>query len=196
VLAFAPNTRDVRLGESFVLTYKFKDVVSATLSPTGTTLNLNLDKIEIRPERVGTLEYEVAALNADGKVARKSFTVNVTDPSKATIVSFNATPLRLPDGGGTVTVSWQAANATRVEIWLGTDERSRQTVESVGTTVYSLSAKTTIRLVAYDAAGKPVRKALTVQIEPKPEPPTEEPSIPPIDDKVPPIEGEKSTGGG
>ncbi|RYG66357.1 hypothetical protein EON77_17525, partial [bacterium] len=106
ILVLEPSAKSVRVGQSFVLKYKFNEAVtSAKISPLAKDLDLGLDSIQIDVDTPGAMEYTVVATNKDGKRVSKSFTINVIDPSDASIVDFTVSPKEV-ESGAAVTIRW------------------------------------------------------------------------------------------
>ncbi|MFZ4507679.1 MAG: hypothetical protein ACOYON_08305 [Fimbriimonas sp.] len=162
------NPKQVRLGQPFVLRYQFgESVVKATLSPTNQDLNLSMKQIEVTPLRAGKLDYEVVVENKEGKIARRAFSVEAIDTSDATILAFQTDTQNLPIGGGPIAVSWQVTNAERVELQVG-GENQKMVLDPQGTTTVNISAKTMLKLIAYDQKGRSISRMITINVEPFP----------------------------
>lgn len=170
--ALSVDRSDIKLGESFVLKYKFSgQVESAVLQPLGTTLDPTLDEREITPNRSGNLTYTVVARNSEGTQAERSVTVNVVDESDARILAFSSSAKAVPEDDATVTLNWQVAGADRVELKAGVNPSS--VVGSLGTQAFQLDGKTTFTLIAFDRKGRKVKKTLVVDIMPAITPPSD-----------------------
>ncbi len=161
-----PSARSVRVGQSFVLKYGFNAAVtSAKISPLAKDLDLALDAIQIPTDTPGTIEYTVVAENKAGKRVTKSFKVEVTDPSEASVVDFAATP-KTVEPNGTVTVSWTVTGAAAIRLsYAGRDE---DLATGSGTRTISVAAKTTFTLRATDGRGKSVSRSVTVRVKAPP----------------------------
>lgn len=155
----------IRLGEAFVLHYKFSgEVQSAVLQPSGITLDPALDEREIQPNRQGKLTYTIVARNSAGDQAERSVTVNVVDESDARILGFSASAKEVPAENATVTISWQVAGADRVELRGGTANGT--VVGSLGSQTFDLDGKTAFTITAFDRKGRKIVKSLTVNVLP------------------------------
>jgi hypothetical protein len=178
ILSCRPDRNRIRLGESFVLAYSFNAAVTkATLGPTGQELDPLISRLEIRPNTSGRILYEVVATNADGKAAKKQFTVEVVDESDATILDFHAEPTVVNPDEGRVKLMWQVTNAARVELRPSSGDPIQ--VEAEGSRDMPITAKTTYTLVALDQKGRKTTRNVTVSIQtpnPMPDPVPYEPT--------------------
>lgn len=155
----------LKLGEPFVIRYKFNSAVTkAKLSPSNEVLDLNLSQMEVKPLRSGKLDYEIVAENKDGKVVRRAFSVDVVDASEAAILAFSTDTVKLPLGGGPVSVTWQVSNAARIELQVGS-ESQRMVLQPEGSTVINIAQKTMLKLIAFDSKGRSVTRTTTIEVE-------------------------------
>ena len=163
ILTLTATPVKVKLGQPFVLNYKFNpNVTRAVLGPTNQELVLSLDSLEITPTRSGTLVYTVAAYNANGIAVTKTISVTVFDESDASIISFDASPVEVSPENGKVTVSWQVSNAVRVELRDSTGLAMK--VDPSGTHDFTITSKTTYTLYAVDAKNRPSVRKITVNV--------------------------------
>lgn len=169
ITSLETSSKQVRVGQSFILRYKFNDAVtSAKISPLARDLDLELDSIQIDTDTPGTMEYTVVAQNKEGKTVSKKFSVEVTDPSDATIVEFSVSPKEV-ETDGSVTVRWSVTGASIIRLeYAG---RSQDLTTQSGTIEIPVTAKTTFTLRALDARGKAVSKSGTVRVKAPPTPP-------------------------
>ncbi len=169
---FSIEPTTVGLGQPLAVRYRASNASRLTLSPPGMDLNPSVPEVEIKPERTGTIEYTLVAVNQNGEADRKTVKVTVVDVSLAKVVAFAATPEKLADGPGVVRLDWQLTNAVRAElVYNGTKQKVDPTE---GTMEIELQKTTTFRLVAYDSDGKTVEKTITVSVA-EPQPPAEPP---------------------
>ncbi len=164
-----PTSSKVRVGQSFVLKYKFNEhVTSAKISPLARDLDLTLDSIQIDTDTPGTMEYTVFAENKEGKRVSKSFKIEVTDPSDARILAFSVSPKEV-ESNTPVTIRWSVSGASviRLEFAGGGQELPTQS----GTIEIPVTVKTTFTLRVVDTRGKAVTQSGTVRIKAPPEPP-------------------------
>ncbi|MCX7799680.1 MAG: hypothetical protein N2109_04985 [Fimbriimonadales bacterium] len=167
---FSISPTTIELGQPLAVRYRARNAARLTLSPPGIDLNQAAPEVEIKPERLGTIEYTLVAVNDKGESDRKTIKVTVVDPSQAKVVAFAASPEKLTAGPGLVRLEWQLTNAVRAElIYNGTKQKVDPTE---GFQEVDVQKTTTFRLVAYDSEGRTVEKAITVTVVP-PEPPTE-----------------------
>jgi hypothetical protein len=182
----------IRLGESFILRYKFgPGVASAVLGPVSQELNLALTSVQITPNQVGNIDYEVVATNKLGRTARRGFRVTVYEESEAGIVSFTASSLSVGPGDAPITLAWQTSGAARVV--LSTSTGLNETVDSEGRRDFMIAANTRFTLTAFDVRGRAVSRTLRVAYlepvaEPEPETPTDTNPGEPFPETVPPLE--------
>jgi len=164
---FSIEPTTVGLGQPLAVRYRASNATRLTLSPPGMDLNPSVPEVEIKPERTGTIEYTLVAINEKGATDRKTVKVTVVDVSQAKIVAFAANPEKLTEGPGVVRLEWQLTNAVRAEL---VSNGTRQKLEPTeGSLEVELQKTTTFRLVAYDSDGKTVEKTITVTVvEPKP----------------------------
>ncbi|MER3496745.1 MAG: hypothetical protein C4320_08260, partial [Armatimonadota bacterium] len=150
-----PSKTTVRVGQSFVLKYKFNDAVTkAKISPLAKELDLALNSIQITPDTPGKMEYTVVAENSDGKRVQKSFTIEVDDPSLAVIGSLTVDPKEVPAGGGEVTVRWSTTGASTLKLLYEGKEEDLPTLSGDRSFTITRSGKITLR--ALDGRGKEV----------------------------------------
>lgn len=188
-LTFEPAK--IRLGEPFVIHYKFGgEVSSAVLQPSGAILDTALSDREVTPTRAGKLTYTVVARNSEGHQVTKSFDVFVVDESDAKILAFQPSTklVRLIDGK--VTFTWQVTGAERVEI--KPSGQGSVAVDSTGSLDFPLSTKTEFVLTAFDSKGRRTNAKSVVDIEQAPKP-----AVPKPDAGTDPANGNTSgtTGG-
>ena len=169
ITTLEPSAKSVRVGQSFVLKYGFNEAVtSAKISPLAKDLDLSLDSIQIATDTPGTMEYTVVAENKAGKRASKSFKIEVTDPSQASIVDLLATP-KAVDPDGVVSVSWTVTGASAIRLTYG--DKFEDLATANGTRQIPIAQKTTFTLRATDARGKSVSRSVTVRVNAPPAPP-------------------------
>lgn len=179
ITSLAPSAKTVRVGQSFVLKYAFNEAVtSAKISPLGKELDLSLDSIQIPTDTPGAMEFTVVAENKAGKRTSKSFTIDVTDPSQASIVDFLATPKEV-ESDGMVTVTWTITGASAIRLTYG--DKFEDLTTATGTREIPITAKTTFTLRATDARGKSVSRSVTVRVK-APPPPAEPATNDPAND--------------
>ncbi len=155
----------VKLGTSFELGYTLgPSVVKAVLEPVNTTLDPNLNRMDITPARSGDMEYTVVATNKDGKSVRQSIKVTVYEESDAKIIAFSPSNVSVPASVGRVTVSWQVLGAVRVEL-TSTPGETKQ-VDLSSSMDFTLTAKTTFTLTAYDSQGRTASQTKVVDLLP------------------------------
>jgi hypothetical protein len=164
ILQMSAEPTQVKLGQPFELRYKFNDAVTkAVLGPLGQDLDRSLDRIEITPNRLGSIEYTIVASNAQDIKVRKTVTVNVVDQSDAIILAFDATPPLLKPEDTKVTVSWQVNGADRVELVGANGETIL--VEPTGSREFNVFGKTIFTLTAMDKKARKVVRKLTVTVQ-------------------------------
>jgi hypothetical protein len=172
------NDSTVKLGEPFILSYKFNEgVVRAVLSPNNVTLDPALPNISIPTTTAGRTTYTVTAYNKANKTVAKTFSVHVVDVSDATIISFLASPNPVPSTENRVNLTWSVIKAVRVQLKASGRPLNIDETSTSGSVEVDISSKTTYTLTAYDEKGRPTNKNVVVNIQKPPEP---EPDAPPI----------------
>ncbi|MBV6457992.1 MAG: hypothetical protein HONBIEJF_01113 [Fimbriimonadaceae bacterium] len=168
--AFEITPRNLKLGESFLVRYKFNDgVVRAVLSPPGQTLDLKVDTIKLVADLKGSQEYKIIAENSAGKTVTRSIKVNVVEASAATIVVFSADRTEVTETDGRVVLNWQLTNAARLEL---SDGKSTEVLEnSTGSREVVVLEDTTFTITGYDEKGLTVKKSIKVKVKKEPPPP-------------------------
>ena len=83
--------------------------------------------------------FTLTATNAVGTVTATT-SVAVAAPTAPTITSFMATPATLPQGGGTVTLSWNTADSTTLSIDNGVGDVTGLTSKPVSVVFLTLAA--------------------------------------------------------
>ena len=162
IVVFEPNKKEVRKGETFVLRYEFKNVASAKLAPLGKDLDLALNELQIGTDTEGTAEYTVVALNKEGKSVRRSFKIEVTDPSTAAILDFSVSPKEV-EAGQSVTIRWSVTGAAAIRLeYAGTGQ---DLPSQTGTIEVPVEKRTTFTLRAIDGRNKAVTRTGAVKIK-------------------------------
>ncbi|MEZ0327875.1 MAG: hypothetical protein ACAH95_18420 [Fimbriimonas sp.] len=173
ILRMTADPPRVRLGEAFILRYKFGEaVVRGVLSPTGTELDPAISELEVTPSRAGKLEYTVVAYNKSGQTVRKTLEVTVVDESDARIAVFRAEPMIVQAPDTSTTLNWLVTGAVRVELKVNGQV---MTVEPSGPARYDISSKSEFVMTAYDSKGRSVTRKLTVDYKEAAPPPTDPP---------------------
>jgi hypothetical protein len=186
------SSHRVKLGTSFVLSWKVKNATKVAIAPVADNLSPDLEQYSITPTTTGEQSYTFIAFNTEGKTEKKTVTVEVYDESDAAIVSFSASPKTVKESEGSKTIlSWHVTNADHVELTVGSEAPIAVGPDEVGREI-TVGAKTTFILTAYDTKARKVARKVTVDYE-KTEiviepttggtPPTQDPPIP---DKIPP----------
>lgn len=173
---FSITPTTIELGQPLAVRYRASNASRLTLSPPGIDLNQAAPEVEIKPERLGTIEYTLVAVNEKGEADRKTIKVTVVDASLAKVVAFAATPEKLTDGPGLVRLEWQLTNAVRAELIHNGIKQKVDPTE--GFQEIEVQKTTTFRLVAYDSEGRTVEKAITVTVVPPEVPTDNEPPTP------------------
>lgn len=169
---FEITPREVKMGESLLIRYKLSgDIRRATLEPTNQELDPDLEQLRITADIRGSVTYTLVAENSAGIVVRKPIKVNVIEGSGASIVLFKVEPAGLPEEGGNVKISWQLANAERIELSVGGEQF---VVEPSGTRDMVITSSTVFTLTGYDKEGRTVTRMLNVEVAP---PPTLDPPV-------------------
>ena len=164
ILEFAIKPEKVRMGDTFLVTYKLgPSVTEARLMPVDRPLEIGGDSIQLKADMLGTVVYKLIAKNADGKVVDKSVTVNVIQQSKASITSFVVTPTQVGPLTNRVTVEWTCAQAAKVQLIVG-----NQTIDldvNGGKQDVTVLKDGTITLVATDVEGLSVQQQIEVKMK-------------------------------
>lgn len=183
ILVLKPSATQVRVGQSFVLTYKFDEaVIGAKISPLAKDLDLTLDSIQIPTDTPGTLEYTVVAQNKAGKRVSKSFSIEVIDPPTSSILEFSVSPKEV-DPDATVTIRWSVTGASAIRLdYAG---RGQDLPTQSGSIEVAVTTKTTFTLRAIDSRGKATIRSGTVRVKAPPPPvvlPEDGVDVPPTND--------------
>lgn len=168
---FEITPKEVKFGESLLIRYKLSgDIRKATLEPTGQELDPDIEQLRITADLRGEVTYTLVAENSAGAVVRKPVKIRVVEGSSASIVVFKVEPIDLPVEGGNVRISWQLANAARVELSVGGEQ---SVIEPTGTREVIITSTTEFTITGYDDEGRTVTRSLTVKVAPPPalEPP-------------------------
>lgn len=151
----------IKLGEPFVLHYKVgPSVTSLVLQPSGLDLDPALDEREIVPSRSGKLEYTLVARNSANQQVEKAFTVNVVDESDARIQFFTSSAKKVTQDDPHIVLNWKVYSAEGVEV--GPAGQTPTSVDPAGSMEFTLSAKTTFILTAFDAKGRKTTQSIVV----------------------------------
>jgi hypothetical protein len=163
----------VRLGESFVLRYRFNDSVErAILTPRNIDLDLRVNEIEVTPARDGTQPYTVVATNRAGQSVQRTVQVQVVDESDARIPVLRATPESIQGPDDRVRIEWFITGAVRAELAYGTQT---MTISNEGSMDFAVTERTVFAITAYDNRARPVTRRITVEYLPPPPPPVNPP---------------------
>jgi len=183
------SAKRVKLGSSFVLSWKVSHAAKVAIAPILDDLSPDLEQQQITPTATGVQTYTFIAFNSEGKAEKKTVSVEVYDESDATILSFTADPTSVKEEeGGKTTLAWQVTNAERVELTIGNaapvsvnDTESREIV---------IGAKTSFILTAYDSKARKTVNKITVNFEKRDivvdPPPTGVTTADPIPNSIPP----------
>lgn len=165
--SFNISPRTVNKGEKVKVTYRVSSsVTKLTLSPPGMILDPKIDTIHITADIVGPNPYNLVAENSAGKTVRKTITVTVVDPTLPRIDEFKATPEKIDGDAGSVTLSWQTANAARIELSDGATVT--EITEMSGVRAIVVMKTTEFVLTVTDAAGRKTSKRVRVEVKPVP----------------------------
>jgi hypothetical protein len=127
----------------------------------------------VTPDR--TTEYVLTVVNVKQTVSSK-VTITVTEKSKSTIDIFTATPGTV-DPGGTVTLTWRATGASKVDIDHGIGEVDYQ----AGTVDVKPMKTTKYQITATDNEGHTATQSITVVVKQPPVDPTGTETVSPSD---------------
>ncbi len=171
ILQFEAESRSLKLGQAFLLRYKFNDsVVRALLLPMQKELDVREDSIRLTADEAGRLTFTLKAFNDQGRSVEQQVTLNVQRVSEARIAKFTVSPKELPTGGGEVLVEWAVVDALRIELVFAGSTTTLE--EAAGARALSITESTQFKLVAYDRDNVAVAsEAVTVKVQPA-EPPT------------------------
>lgn len=165
--SFNITPRTVNKGEKVKVTYRVSSsVTKLTLSPPGMILDPNIDTIHITADMVGSNPYNLVAENASGKTVRKTITVVVVDPTLPRIDEFKSTPEKIDGDAGSITLSWQTANAARIELSDGAT--TTEIAESSGVRALVVMKTTEFVLTVTDGQGRKASKRIRVEVKPVP----------------------------
>lgn len=182
---FNIEPRNLKLGESFLVKYKFgPGVTRAVLSPPGQQLDLKVDTIKLTADLKGSLDYKIVAENAEGKTVSQTIKVTVVEASAATIVAFTSDRQEVSATDGRVTLRWQVADAVRIEL---SDGKNTEVLDAAtGQRDLVVLNDTVFTLTAFDSKGLTVKKTVAVKVKAPP-------PVPPPNDTA---GGDAPTGGG
>jgi hypothetical protein len=171
IIEFDINPRQVKVGQSFIVHYKFNDAVSkATLVPTNQILDPKIDSVMITAHEPFSLPYRIVAENSKGKSTQtKPIRVQAILASDASIAYFSADPQTVDAAVGKTKISWQTSNAVRAVLYIN-GQRTDLPATS-GETMIDITGNTELILVGFDTKGLEVRKKLTVKFKAPPPPP-------------------------
>lgn len=166
VLQFDASPKRVKLGNPFLLTYRFGDsVTKAILSPTNQALDPAIEKLYITPSVVGITEYNVIVYNTDGKTKRsRALRVEAFEESDATILDFSSSSLKVKPQDGKVTISWQVTNAQLLKLQ-ATPGNVVALPQMQGSMDIPITAKTTFTLMAFDSKNRKATKSIIVEVD-------------------------------
>ncbi|MCC7434322.1 MAG: hypothetical protein IT363_06520 [Methanoregulaceae archaeon] len=165
VTAFEIKTREVAPGESFFVSYRVKDAIKATLSPSGQILDPKLESIQVEaPSQPGVVRYFIVAENAAGQTAKsRTINVNVAAKPEANIVVFRADPMEVDPLVGKCKISWQITGAVRAELVVDGQTLALETTE--GEMTLDVTKTVPVVLIGYDANGLTVKKSATITLK-------------------------------
>jgi hypothetical protein len=175
ISALSASPTRVKVGASFVLSYKFNEaVVNAMLGPDNVPLDPTLSRVEVQipaDAKIGNATYEVSAKNKLGQAVVKSIQVEVYDEADSAILEFKTSRTSVEPLDNAVTISWHITRAARVE--LKSSNGDLLEVEPKGEREFVILKKTTYTITAFDDRGRRLTRQVTVNYEePKPEVPT------------------------
>ncbi len=184
------SAKRVKLGSSFVLSWKVSNATKVAIAPILDDLSPDLEQQQITPNATGVQTYTFIAFNSEGKTAKKTVSVEVYDESDATILSFTADPESVKEvDGGKTTLAWHVTNAETVELTIGNAAPVSVSAVETGREVV-IGAKTSFILTATDAKARKTVKKVTVNFEKKDvvidPPPTGVTTADPIPNTIPP----------
>jgi len=163
------SPKRVKLGQPFQIKYSISGkVTQLLLEPTGQTIDIALDRVEITPVATGDIEYALVAKNDAGGRDRRAFKVTVYDESDVHILDFHPNVRAIALQDGKVTLNWQVTDAIRVEIKAGDAEPV--VVDPKGSQDFPMSVKTTFLLTAIDAKNRRATRQVTVSVLPSESP--------------------------
>jgi hypothetical protein len=173
ILSLSASPNRVRVGSTFVLSYKFNDaVVSAMLGPDGIPLDSTLSRIEVsvpNGTKLGYSTYEVSAKNKLGQAVVKSLKVEVYDEADAAILEFKPSRTQVEPLDNAVSIAWHVTRAARVELKSSNGDIFE--VEPKGEREFVILKKTTFTLIAVDDRNRRSTRQVTVDYkEPAPAP--------------------------
>lgn len=162
----------IKLGDPFVLTYKFSaSVTKAVLSPDNKPLDPTVPSASFQPQVAGKTEYTIVAYNKLGKTVTKSFTVDVYEASDARILQFNASTTKVKPEEGKTVLSWSVLKAARVQLASDAGPISIDEGAMSGSIEVPIGKKTKFTLTAYDENGKPTSQEVVIDyVEPPKQP--------------------------
>jgi hypothetical protein len=162
IVSAEPSSHTIKLGESFRLDYKLgPSVTKATLMPDNMVLSTDLTEALVKPVTAGVNQYMIDAQNSAGQSVSAQFSVNVIEPSDASILLFDITPRLASPDVQTVTVSWRVStNAQLVTLQIGAGQPMIEDIN--GKQDFPVTATTSFKLVAADANNRDVSKKIIV----------------------------------
>jgi hypothetical protein len=182
IVQFDIKPRNVKLGETFVVTYRVENATRAFLSPPGEELSLAVAQRELTAQRTGNIDYTLVVENAAGKRVQQTIRVAVTEEPDVRIITFNVTPQKVTPEEPRVTVTWQLTGAATASL---SDGVQTVPVDATGTLEFTVTQTTTFTITGFDAKGRTVVRSVKVEYVP-----------PPDDVTTGSTTGDPSTGGG
>lgn len=163
---FRVEPAELEVGQTFQVFYTLSDsVTSATLSPIGLNLDPRTEGVQLTAQFVGEVDYKLVASNSAGQTTEKSVRVKIAQGSSATIIVFRAEPALVDPIDGRVTVTWQVANADRVELAIDDSTILLDNVAGSGTRDFVVNKDTTFKLVVYDNKGVTREREVSIRIK-------------------------------
>lgn len=175
ILELNVANKQINVGQSFMLNYKFSDsVVRAVLYPMQRELDVKENGILLTADAVGKIKYTVKAFNSAGEQVESSVSATVIKLSKAKILKFTVTPQEFEPGGGSVSIDFSVSGAARIELVyagqkLDVKDPNSTAVQETGHQELAITGTTTFQLVAYDAEDVAISsESVTVKVKKAP----------------------------
>jgi 3D (Asp-Asp-Asp) domain-containing protein len=161
VLSIEPG--EIELGETATISWSATNAEKVNISGIDEDLPAE-GTIEVQPEEIGTITYEVTATGASGDIAVDSIELIVNEPPPPIeIVSFEATAYSV-SRGTLVKISWDTENATGCMI-LTSDGLKLKNRPADGSISITPNVTRSYTLIAYDDEGNVAEKTIEIEVK-------------------------------
>lgn len=176
-LTFSASMTSITAGQSVTLTWQATNATSVTITATAgtstrTVMSSSNASGTVKDSPSQSTTYSAVATGGGGSTAPQTATVKVTQPVVPQVTQFTASPTSITSGQS-ITLSWQATNATTVTITATAGSTTRTVTSSSqasGTVTDSPTQTTTYSAVASGEQVSSAPQTVTVQVA-QPAPP-------------------------